>query len=80
MVEERFDDEGRSGTTLDRPALHRLLTVVRSGGIEKLVIHRLDRLSGIAASTSSPGELRITAITVESSRRRTSQPPSTDSC
>jgi len=36
---------GYSGTTLDRPALHRLLSVVRSGGIEQLVIHRLDRLS-----------------------------------
>jgi site-specific DNA recombinase len=45
IIEERFDDEGYSGTTLDRPALHRLLTVVRSGGIEQLVIHRLDRLS-----------------------------------
>lgn len=45
VVEERFDDEGYSGTTLDRPALHRLLSVVRSGGIEQLVIHRLDRLS-----------------------------------
>ena len=45
VVEERFDDEGYSGTTLDRPALHRLLSVVRCGGIEQLVIHRLDRLS-----------------------------------
>ncbi len=45
VVEERFDDEGYSGTTLDRPALHRLLSVIRSGGIEHLVIHRLDRLS-----------------------------------
>ena len=45
VVEERFDDEGYSGTTLDRPALHRLLGVIRSGGIEQLVIHRLDRLS-----------------------------------
>jgi len=45
VVEERFDDEGYSGTTLDRPALHRLLRVIRSGGIEKVVIYRLDRLS-----------------------------------
>lgn len=45
VVEERFDDEGYSGTSLDRPALHRLLSVIRSGGIEQLVIHRLDRLS-----------------------------------
>ena len=45
MVQERFDDEGYSGTILDRPALHRLLSVIRSGGIERLVIYRLDRLS-----------------------------------
>ncbi len=45
VVEERFDDEGYSGTTLDRPALHRLLGLIRSGGIEKVVVHRLDRLS-----------------------------------
>ena len=45
LIEERFDDEGYSGTTLDRPALQRLLNVVRSGGIEQLVIYRLDRLS-----------------------------------
>jgi len=45
VVEGRFDDEGYSGSTLDRPALQRLLNVIRSGGIERLVIHRLDRLS-----------------------------------
>lgn len=45
LIEERFDDVGYSGTTLDRPALQRLLNVVRSGGIEQLVIYRLDRLS-----------------------------------
>jgi len=46
LIEERFDDEGYSGTTLGRPALQRLLMVVRSGGIQQVVIYRLDRLSG----------------------------------
>lgn len=45
LIEEKFSDEGYSGTTLDRPALHRLLGIIRSGGIEKVVIYRLDRLS-----------------------------------
>jgi site-specific DNA recombinase len=45
LIEERFADEGYSGATLDRPAFHRLLSVIRSGGIERLVIYRLDRLS-----------------------------------
>jgi site-specific DNA recombinase len=45
VVEERFDDEGYSGTTLERPAFQRLLVLIRSGGIDRLVIYRLDRLS-----------------------------------
>ena len=45
LIDERFDDVGYSGTTLERPVLQRLQNVVRSGGIEQLVIYRLDRLS-----------------------------------
>jgi site-specific DNA recombinase len=30
---------------LERPAFQRLLSVIRSGGIDRLVIYRLDRLS-----------------------------------
>jgi site-specific DNA recombinase len=45
LVEERFDDEGYSGTTLDRPAFQRVLALIRSGSIDRLVIYRLDRLS-----------------------------------
>jgi site-specific DNA recombinase len=45
VVEEHFDDEGYSGATLDRPAFQQLLVLIRSGGIDRLVIYRLDRLS-----------------------------------
>lgn len=45
LVEERFDDEGYSGASLDRPALQRLLNFVRSGGVDQVVVYRLDRLS-----------------------------------
>ncbi len=45
LVGDRFDDEGYSGAMLDRPALERLLGVVRSGGADRVVVHRLDRLS-----------------------------------
>jgi site-specific DNA recombinase len=45
LVDDRFDDEGYSATTLDRPARNRLLGVVRSGGLDRLVVYRLDRLS-----------------------------------
>lgn len=45
LLPERFDDDGYSGASLDRPGLNRLLAVVHSGGVDQILIHRLDRLS-----------------------------------
>ena len=45
LIPERFDDEGYSGATLDRPALDRLLADVGRGLVDQVVVHRLDRLS-----------------------------------
>ena len=45
VLEERFDDQGVSGATLERPALKRLLHSVRAGGVGAVVMQRLDRLS-----------------------------------
>jgi len=42
---ERFDDEGISGRTLDRPALNRLRERVRAGGIGIVYAIAMDRLS-----------------------------------
>lgn len=42
---ERFDDEGISGATLERPALQQLLSAVRAGMVGAIVVHRMDRLS-----------------------------------
>jgi DNA invertase Pin-like site-specific DNA recombinase len=42
---KRYDDEGQSGDTLDRPGLQRLLADIRAGEIGRVVVHRLDRLS-----------------------------------
>lgn len=44
VVDDRFDDEGHSGAALDRPKLNRLLGVVQSGGVDR-VVYPLDRLS-----------------------------------
>jgi len=44
-IEERFDDEGYSGATLDRPALRRLLEKVRRGEIDRVLVYSRDRLS-----------------------------------
>jgi site-specific DNA recombinase len=45
LLNERFDDEGVSGASLDRPALQRLLVLVRTKKVDAVVVHRLDRLS-----------------------------------
>jgi len=45
LLNERFDDEGVSGASLDRPALQRVLALVRTKKVDGVVVHRLDRLS-----------------------------------
>ncbi|MCC7156358.1 MAG: recombinase family protein [Bryobacterales bacterium] len=45
LLAQRFDDDGHSGASLGRPGLNRLLALVRSGGVDQILIHRLDRLS-----------------------------------
>ena len=42
---ERYDDGGYSGAHLDRPALQRLLQDIQAGGIDVVVIYKVDRLS-----------------------------------
>jgi len=44
-IGERFDDEGVSGRTLDRPGLHRLRGCVRTGDIDVVYVVAMDRLS-----------------------------------
>ena len=41
----RYDDDGQSGVSLDRPGLQRLLADIRGGKINHLVVYRLDRLT-----------------------------------
>ncbi|MCC6392599.1 MAG: recombinase family protein [Bryobacterales bacterium] len=45
LIEERFDDDGVSGATLNRPALQRLLIEVRAHRVEQVIVYRLDRLA-----------------------------------
>ena len=45
LLPERFDDDGYSGATTARPALQRLLALVRDRCVDRVVIHRLDRLA-----------------------------------
>ena len=63
ILPERFDDEGISGATLDRPALNRLLSLVRTGRVSGVVVHRLDRLSRrVVDCTSLLEEFRANGV------------------
>jgi len=41
----RYDDGGLSGGTLDRPALQRLLDDIETGGVDVIVVYKVDRLT-----------------------------------
>ncbi len=45
LNEERFDDWAMSGATIERPALKRLLLLVKAGEIDCVVVYKIDRLS-----------------------------------
>ena len=42
---ERYDDDGISGASMDRPALQRLLADAQDGEIDCIVVYKVDRLS-----------------------------------
>ncbi|TPG58030.1 recombinase family protein [Roseomonas nepalensis] len=45
LVGDRYDDGGFSGGTLERPALQRLLRDIEQGGVDVVVVYKIDRLS-----------------------------------
>jgi DNA invertase Pin-like site-specific DNA recombinase len=42
---ERYDDGGFTGGNMDRPALQQLLTDIDNGGIDCVIVYKVDRLS-----------------------------------
>jgi DNA invertase Pin-like site-specific DNA recombinase len=44
-VDDRYDDGGFSGGTLDRPALRRLIGDIEAGKVDTVVCYKIDRLS-----------------------------------
>ena len=44
-MEDRYDDGGFSGGTLERPALKRLLADIEGGRVDIVVVYKIDRLS-----------------------------------
>jgi site-specific DNA recombinase len=45
QIVESYLDPGYSGTTLQRPGLQALLDLVRAGGVDLVLVYKLDRLS-----------------------------------
>ncbi len=45
LIDELYDDGGFSGGTLERPAFQRLLSDVRAGRIDIVVVYKVDRLT-----------------------------------
>ena len=43
LVPDRYDDGGFSGGTLQRPALQRLLADIEAGGVDIVVVYKIDR-------------------------------------
>lgn len=44
-IGEHFDDEGFSGTNVDRPGLFKLFRHIREGDVQRVVVYRLDRFT-----------------------------------
>jgi DNA invertase Pin-like site-specific DNA recombinase len=57
LVRDHFDDGGFSGGSLDRPALQRLLSSIRSGLIDVVVVYKVDRLTRSLADFAKLVEL-----------------------
>ncbi len=45
LVDDRYDDGGVSGGTLERPALKRLLADIEASKVDIIVVYKIDRLS-----------------------------------
>ncbi len=66
-LDERFNDVGESGATIERPALTRRLARVAAGGVDRVVVHRLHRLTrSVSDWTNLVGTFkrRGTALTI----------------
>ena len=45
LVRNRYDDGGISGGTMERPALQRLLSDIRLGKVDAIIVYKVDRLT-----------------------------------
>ena len=45
LIPDRFDDGGFSGGNMERPALGKLMAMIREGQVDIIVIYKIDRLT-----------------------------------
>ena len=57
LVRTRYDDGGFSGGNLERPALPQLITDIRAGRIDIVVVYNVDRLTGAGAKAAERSRL-----------------------
>src|SRR5918998_5429308 len=57
LLPARYDDGGFSGGSMDRPALQQLLTAIRQGLVDVLVVYKVDRLTRSLADFAKLVEL-----------------------
>src|SRR5437868_4975314 len=57
LIRSRYDDGGYSGGSTDRPALQRLLSDVKAGRIDVIVVYKVDRLTRSLADFAKLVEL-----------------------
>ena len=57
LIRNKYDDGGFSGGNTDRPALQRLLTDVRAGKIDVIIVYKVDRLTRSLADFAKLVEL-----------------------
>jgi DNA invertase Pin-like site-specific DNA recombinase len=55
----QYDDETESSEALDQPGFQRLLEHIREGKVQRVVIHRLDRLSQRTVDLPAAGCFRM---------------------
>src|SRR5271155_5884432 len=57
LIKTAYDDGGFSGGTIERPALQRMLTGIREGSIDVVVVYKVDRLTRSLADFARMVEL-----------------------
>ena len=54
-ISKAYDDAGRSGSSLDRPALQELLDDIEQGLVDVVLVYKMDRITRDEKCADNPG-------------------------